>query len=179
MSFGVEPGEVIGLLGPNGAGKTTLMKILTGYLQPDEGSAEIVGIDVVERPREAQEHIGYLPENAPLYGEMAVQEYLQMIAALRRVPVDKQGTLLSRAVMATGLEGYVTRSIGKLSKGYRQRVGIAQAILHEPESADSRRADDRPRPDADRRDPAAHPRAGAALDGAPVDAHPARGRGHL
>ncbi len=133
VSFEVGKGEVIGLLGPNGAGKTTLMKILTGYLQPDAGTALVAGIDVVADPLAAQRRIGYLPENAPLYGEMAVQEYLTMMAALRGVPEDRHRRLISEAVYATGLEDYLTRPIGKLSKGYRQRVGVAQAILHQPE----------------------------------------------
>ena len=133
VSFSVDKGEVIGLLGPNGAGKTTLMKILTGYLQPDEGSASLRGIDVVADPLNVQRRIGYLPENAPLYAEMTVQEYLVMMAELRDIPPERRRSMLSEAVYATGLEEYLTRPIGKLSKGYRQRVGIAQVILHQPE----------------------------------------------
>jgi len=133
VSFSVEKGEVIGLLGPNGAGKTTLMRILTGYLQPDAGEARVGGIDVVEDPLAAQRLIGYLPEDAPVYGDMAVQEYLLMIAALRDVAPGDRTRLLSEAVYATGLEEYLTRPIRELSKGYRQRVGIAQAILHKPD----------------------------------------------
>jgi ABC-2 type transport system ATP-binding protein len=133
ISFSVEKGEVIGLLGPNGAGKTTLMKVLTGYLQPDHGTAVLRGVDVVDDPIGVQRRIGYLPENAPLYHEMTVQDYLVMMAELREIPLDKQRSMLSDAIYATGLEDYLTRPIGKLSKGYRQRVGIAQAILHRPE----------------------------------------------
>jgi len=133
VSFSVEKGEVIGLLGPNGAGKTTLMKILTGYLEPDEGSATLRGIDVVADPIQVQQRIGYLPESAPLYAEMTVQEYLLMMAELRDIPPDRRRSMLSDAIHATGLEEYLLRQIGKLSKGYRQRVGIAQAILHRPE----------------------------------------------
>jgi ABC-2 type transport system ATP-binding protein len=133
VSFSVEKGEVIGLLGPNGAGKTTLMKILTGYLEPDEGEARVHGTDVVEDPIGVQRHIGYLPENAPVYGEMAVQEYLSMMASLRDVPPAQQRRRISDAVHATGLGEYLTRPIANLSKGYRQRVGIAQAILHRPD----------------------------------------------
>jgi ABC-2 type transport system ATP-binding protein len=132
VSFTIEEGEVIGLLGPNGAGKTTLMKVLTGYLQPDEGSAQVRGVDVVDDPLGVQAKIGYLPENAPLYGEMTVQEYLQMMAAMRGIEPADQRRLLSDAIHATGLADYLVRPIGKLSKGYRQRVGIAQAILHRP-----------------------------------------------
>jgi len=133
VSFSVAKGEVIGLLGPNGAGKSTLMRILTGYLQPDTGKAHVNGIDVVEQPLDAQRLIGYLPEDAPVYADMAVQEYLLMIAALRDIAPAAQRRLISKAVYAAGLEGYLTRPIRELSKGYRQRVGIAQAILHEPE----------------------------------------------
>ncbi len=133
VSFSIGQGEVIGLLGPNGAGKTTLMKILTGYLQPTEGTAIVAGHDVVAEPLEVQQRIGYLPESAPLYREMAVQEYLMMMADLRLVSVDKQRRYLSEAIYATGLENFLRKPIGTLSKGYRQRVGIAQAILHKPD----------------------------------------------
>jgi ABC-2 type transport system ATP-binding protein len=133
VSFTVGKGEVIGLLGPNGAGKTTLMKILTGYLQPSAGEARVAGFDVVAEPLEVQRRIGYLPESAPLYREMTVQEYLMMIAELRSVPPARRRRYLSEAIYATGLEEHLRRSIGALSKGFRQRVGIAQAILHKPE----------------------------------------------
>ncbi len=133
VSFTVEPGEIIGLLGPNGAGKTTLMKILTGYLQPDEGDASVCGIDVLANRIDLQSNIGYLPEHAPLYGDMSVQEYLVTMATLRRVAPEDLRPRISEAVYATGLEPYLTRPIATLSKGYRQRVGIAQAIVHKPE----------------------------------------------
>ncbi len=132
VSFHIDAGEIIGLLGPNGAGKTTMMKILTGYLQPTRGTATVDGLDVVSEPREVQKRIGYLPENAPLYPELSVQAYLHMIADLRQIPRDEQPLRLSRAIRATSLENHLTRPIGQLSKGYRQRVGLAQAILHEP-----------------------------------------------
>jgi ABC-2 type transport system ATP-binding protein len=128
----VEAGEIVGLLGPNGAGKTTLMKILTGYLQPDEGRATIDDLDVLTEPLEIQKRIGYLPENAPLYPELSVQAYLSMIADLRQIPKHDQPAYLLEAIRATGLEDHVTRPIGQLSKGYRQRVGLAQAIVHQP-----------------------------------------------
>ena len=133
ISFSVEKGEVIGLLGPNGAGKTTTMKILAGYLQPTEGGARVAGHDVVEDPRAVQAVLGYLPENAPLYEDMAVQEYLQMMAELRGVPSDQFRTLVSDAVYSTGLKDRLTTPISDLSKGFRQRVGIASAILHQPQ----------------------------------------------
>src|SRR5688572_1092508 len=133
VSFEVGAGEVIGLLGPNGAGKTTLMKILTGYLEPDVGDVRIHGIDVVEDPLSAQRRIGYLPESAPLYSEMLVQEYLEMMAAMRGVPYGDRRDRVVEAIRATGLEDRAEKSIGPLSKGYRQRVGIAQAIIHQPD----------------------------------------------
>jgi gliding motility-associated transport system ATP-binding protein len=133
VSFGIAKGEVIGLLGPNGAGKTTLMKILTGYLEPDEGEVKVHDIDVVERPLEAQARIGYLPESAPLYGEMLVQEYLDMMAAMRGVPAEQREDRVVDAIKATGLEDRVVQPIRTLSKGFRQRVGIAQAIIHNPD----------------------------------------------
>lgn len=132
VSFHVDAGEVIGLLGPNGAGKTTLMKILTGYLQPDEGEVWIDGIDVVAEPLAVQSCIGYLPETAPLYPELTVQAYLRLMADLRQIPAEDQPAYLTEAILAAGLQDYLTRPIGELSKGYRQRVGIAQAILHKP-----------------------------------------------
>ncbi len=132
VSFQVDEGEIVGLLGPNGAGKTTIIKILTGYLHPDEGTVLIGGMDVLTHTRDVQAIIGYLPENAPLYPELSVQGYLRMMAELRQIPPDEQLECIAEAVQATGLEDQLTRPIGQLSKGYRQRVGLAQAILHRP-----------------------------------------------
>jgi ABC-2 type transport system ATP-binding protein len=132
VSLSIGSGEIVGLLGPNGAGKTTLLKILTGYLQPDEGSVRVEGVDVVAEPRTAQARIGYLPENAPVYPELSVQGYLNMIAELRSIPPAARRTRLSQAIYATGLQERLTQPIGQLSKGFRQRVGLAQAILHRP-----------------------------------------------
>jgi ABC-2 type transport system ATP-binding protein len=132
ISFHIAPGEIVGLLGPNGAGKTTTIKILTGYLQPDEGAVKVNGMDVLEHTREVQAEIGYLPESAPLYHELSVQKYLKMMADLRRVPEEEQPERLTEAVVSTGLANHLTRPIGELSKGFRQRVGLAQAILHRP-----------------------------------------------
>jgi ABC-2 type transport system ATP-binding protein len=132
VSFSIQKGEIVGLLGPNGAGKTTLIKILTGYLQPDSGVVEIDGLDVLKNHQAVQPIIGYLPENAPLYPELSVQFYLKMIAELREIPADQQLAHISEAVYAVGLGDYLNRSIAHLSKGYRQRVGLAQAILHRP-----------------------------------------------
>ena len=132
VSFSIKSGEIVGLLGPNGAGKTTFIKILTGYLQPDSGDVTVGDLDVQEHTREVQAQIGYLPETAPLYPELSVQDYLLMMADLRLIPEEEILPRISEAVYATGLEEHLTRPIGQLSKGFRQRVGLAQAILHRP-----------------------------------------------
>ncbi len=132
ISFQVSPGEVVGLLGPNGAGKSTTIKTLTGYLQPDSGSVKVDGVDVLTHTRDVQARIGYLPENPPVYPELSVQSYLLMVADLREIPRSEQQERLSEAIYATGLANQLTRPIGTLSKGYKQRVGLAQAILHQP-----------------------------------------------
>ena len=132
ISFQVADDEIVGLLGPNGAGKTTIIKILTGYLQPDEGDVSIDNLDVLTQPIQVQSRIGYLPENAPLYPELSVQSYLKMIADLRQIPDAEQVERITDAVFDTSLEDYLNRPISKLSKGLRQRVGLAQAILHRP-----------------------------------------------
>jgi ABC-2 type transport system ATP-binding protein len=132
VTFRINPGEIVGLLGPNGAGKTTIIKTITGYLQPGGGSVHIDGLDVLTHRREIQARIGYLPENAPLYPELSVQAYLRMMADLRQIPPDEQIDRISEAVYATSLADHLTRPIGELSKGYRQRVGLAQAIIHRP-----------------------------------------------
>lgn len=132
VSFHIASGQIVGLLGPNGAGKTTMIKILTGYLQPDSGLVKVDGLDVLTHTREVQARIGYLPENAPLYPELSVQSYLRMMADIRQIPPEEQLDRLSEAVYAISLDDQLTRPIGQLSKGYRQRVGLAQAILHRP-----------------------------------------------
>ena len=132
VSLEIHQGEIVGLLGPNGAGKTTLMKILTGYLQPDAGVVTIDGLDVLTDTRAIQARIGYLPENAPLYPELSVQAYLKLMADLREIPEGEQPLRLSEAIYATALQERLTQPIGTLSKGFRQRVGLAQAILHKP-----------------------------------------------
>ncbi|SFW17629.1 ABC transporter ATP-binding protein [Nitrosovibrio sp. Nv17] len=133
VSLVLAQGEVLGLLGPNGAGKTTLMRMLTGNLAPGSGSVEICGIDLRDRPLEAKAHLGYLPDVPPLYPELAVGEYLRFAAGLRRVPAAAIPAALDRVMRKCGLEGTGRRLIGALSQGYRQRLGIAQAILHEPD----------------------------------------------
>ncbi len=132
VSFDIAPGQIVGLLGPNGAGKTTIIKILTGYLQPDAGTVIVDGLDVLTHTREVQARLGYLPENAPLYPELSVQAYLKMMADLRQIPEAEQRARLSEAIFSTGLADQLTRPIGQLSKGFRQRVGLAQALLHKP-----------------------------------------------
>jgi ABC-2 type transport system ATP-binding protein len=132
IDFEVGAGEIVGMLGPNGAGKTTTIKILTGYLHPDGGSVEVDGLDVVTQTQAVQERIGYLPENTPLYPNLSVQAYLKLMADMRGIPEDQQPPLLSEAITATGLVDHRARQISHLSKGLRQRVGLAQAILHQP-----------------------------------------------
>ncbi len=132
INLEIGQGEIVGLLGPNGAGKTTLIKILTGFLQPDQGQVFIDAVDVVQSPHLAQEKIGYLPENAPLYPELSVYEYLQMMADLRHIPQIEQEEAIRDAISAVKLVDDYLRPIKQLSKGMRQRVGLAQAILHKP-----------------------------------------------
>lgn len=133
VSFDIQPGEIVGLLGPNGAGKSTAIKIITGFLHPDAGFVEIDGLSVLRDLRAVQAKIGYLSENTPLYPELSVQAYLGMIADLRAIPASEFTSLLSDAIYGTGLQAYLTRSIASLSKGLRQRLGLAQAILHKPQ----------------------------------------------
>lgn len=129
ISFKAEKGEIVGFLGPNGAGKSTTMKILTGFIKPDEGVVSVNGIDVVKNPIEAQKSIGYLPEHNPLYLDMYVREYLQFQASIYKVSKNKIGEVIEKV----GLGSEAHKKIEQLSKGYRQRVGLAAAILHDPE----------------------------------------------
>jgi ABC-2 type transport system ATP-binding protein len=132
VSFKVEAGEVLGFLGPNGAGKTTTMRILTGFLPATDGTAVIDGHDIFEEPLAARRAIGYLPESPPLYPEMDVRGYLTYVAKLKDVKRGARRAAVERAMERCGLTDVHRRVIGALSKGYRQRVGIAQAIVHEP-----------------------------------------------
>ena len=132
VSFSVAAGEVVGFLGPNGAGKTTTMRILTGFLPASDGTALIDGHDIFHEAIAARRAIGYLPETPPLYPEMDVQGYLTFVAKLKDVPRAKRKAAVERAMERCGLADVRRRVIGALSKGYRQRVGIAQAIVHEP-----------------------------------------------
>lgn len=132
INFSVPIGQVVGFLGPNGAGKSTTMKILTGYLPYSGGHVKIGGIEVADDPDTTRKMIGYLPENNPQYEDMMVLEYLKFIADIRKIPSEEQDNKISRAVERCGLKHMLGKDIGQLSKGYRQRVGLAQAILHEP-----------------------------------------------
>ena len=132
ISFEIKKGEVVGFLGPNGAGKTTTMQMLTGYLMPTSGTALIDDIDVVAEPVEIKRRIGYLPENTPLYEDLTVYEFLSFIAGVRGLNGSATRTIKKTAEIC-GITGVINQSIGTLSKGYRQRVGLAQAILHDPQ----------------------------------------------
>ncbi len=132
VTFTVERGEVLGFLGPNGAGKTTTMRMITGYLVPTSGTVEVDGYDVVESPLEARTRIGYLPENPPLYGEMTVYDYLDFVADIRGVPRAVKSRRIDEAMEWCGIGNVRGRLIGHLSKGFKQRIGIAQALVHEP-----------------------------------------------
>ncbi len=126
-------GEVLGFLGPNGAGKTTSMQMLTGNLAPTTGAVSVCGIDLLEAPVAAKAHIGYLPETPPLYRDLKVGEYLDLVARLHRVPKARRRAAVDKAQARCGLSDVSRKLIGALSKGYQQRVGIAQAIVHEPD----------------------------------------------
>jgi ABC-2 type transport system ATP-binding protein len=132
VSFSVGDQQVLGFLGPNGAGKTTVMKILTGYHFPSGGTAFVDGIPVDEQPLEVKKRIGYLPESVPLYGDMTVDEYLAFAAEARFIPKEQRKAAIDSSLEACALTGYRGRKIETLSKGYRQRAGLAQAILHDP-----------------------------------------------
>ncbi len=133
ISFEVKTGEVLGFLGPNGAGKTTTMKIITGFMAPSDGDAKINGISILENPEEVKKSIGYLPESNPLYHDMPVLEYLEFVAQLQNIPKAKIQDRIVEMVKVCGLNIEKHKKISELSKGYRQRVGLAQALIHDPE----------------------------------------------
>lgn len=133
VSFSVPKGEVLGLLGPNGAGKTTTMRILTCYMPADEGTATVAGYDVHSHSLEVRRRIGYLPENAPLYKEMYALAYLDFLARVRGIPQSQRKARIDHVVETCGLDGVLHKRIGEMSKGYQQRVGLAQTLIHEPE----------------------------------------------
>jgi ABC-2 type transport system ATP-binding protein len=132
VTFEVRPGEVLGFLGPNGAGKTTTMRMLAGFVTPTAGKASICGHDVVAEPLAAKEQLGYLPEGAPSYGEMRVRRFLEFIADLRRLDASRRRTRLDYVIERLQLGSVLEQSIETLSKGFRRRVGLAQAIIHDP-----------------------------------------------
>lgn len=132
VSFSIDVGEVVGFLGPNGAGKTTTMRMISGYLEPDEGVAKIFNIDVAQDRARAQERVGYLPEGAPLYGEMTPLAFLNFVAAARGMRPERARNAVRRAAQDAHLGDTIDRPIETLSKGYRRRVGLAAALLHEP-----------------------------------------------
>lgn len=132
VHLNVQRGEVVGLLGPNGAGKTTTMRLVTGFLKPNTGTIIVNGVSVVENPTEARKYIGYLPENAPSYHDMEVTEFLQYVLCLRKIPATQHPKALKEAIELCALQQVVGRPIGELSKGFKQRVGLAQALIHRP-----------------------------------------------
>ena len=131
ISFEVHRGDVLGFLGPNGAGKTTAMKIITGFLEPDAGRVEVAGFAVADHPLEARRRLGYLPENAPAYGEMTADGFLRFVAEARAVA--QPAAAIDRVIDATGLRRVRHQTVDTLSKGYKRRVGLAQAMIHDPE----------------------------------------------
>jgi ABC-2 type transport system ATP-binding protein len=133
LSFTLKAGEVLGFLGPNGAGKSTTMQVISGNLAPSEGEVSIAGYDILEAPKAAKRHLGYLPEHPPVYRDASVDEYLRYCARLHRIPRGQVSASVDRVKQLCGLEDVGRRLIGNLSKGYQQRVGIAQAIVHDPQ----------------------------------------------
>ncbi len=132
-SFTIERGEIVGFLGPNGAGKSTTMNILSGYLSSTEGTVTVDGMNILEHPMEAKKKIGYLPENPPLYPEMTVREYLRFAGEIKKVPSEELPTRMERVMQTVGIQDVAGRLIRNLSKGYKQRVGLAQAMIGDPE----------------------------------------------
>lgn len=133
LSFKVEKGKIWGLLGPNAAGKTTTMRILTGYLPATDGKATVADYDVFEQPNEVKKITGYLPENVPLYPEMTVSSYLNFASEIKQIPTSKRKEAVNRTIEISGLESVRKRLIKNISRGFKQRVGLAQALIHEPQ----------------------------------------------
>ena len=132
VSLSIGEGEIVGLLGPNGAGKSTMMKILTCFIPPTEGSAEICGYDIFEHQMEIKRSVGYLSEQNPLYYDMYVREFLLLVAGIHKIERKLRKTRVEEVIALTGLEKEANKKIGTLSKGYKQRVGLAQALIHDP-----------------------------------------------
>ncbi len=133
VTFRVNKGEILGFLGPNGAGKTTTMRVLTGYMPATDGRAAVAGYDVFDHPLEAKQRTGYLPETPPLYPDMTVREYLHFVGKIKGVPPKDRSARVEQVMARTWVTDMANRACGKLSKGYRQRVGLAQALIHNPE----------------------------------------------
>ena len=133
ISFRVEKGEIVAFLGPNGAGKTTTMRVITGFLPATEGTVNVSGFDIFDKPMEVKKRIGYLPEHPPVYNDMTVKEYLRFVAKIKGVGRGERAGAMDRVMKRCGLKGREGTMIGKLSKGYKQRIGLAQAMIHDPE----------------------------------------------
>jgi ABC-2 type transport system ATP-binding protein len=133
LSFSVKKGQIWGLLGPNAAGKTTTMRILTGYLSATDGKATVAGYDVFEQPNKVKRIMGYLPENVPLYPEMTVQSFLHFVAEIKQIPASTRKEAVEKSISLSTLEPVRGRLIKNISRGFKQRVGIAQALIHDPQ----------------------------------------------
>jgi ABC-2 type transport system ATP-binding protein len=133
ISFRVEKGEIVAFLGPNGAGKTTTMRVITGFLPATEGTVSVSGFDVFEESMQVKKRIGYLPEHPPVYNDMTVGEYLKFVAKIKGVARGDRSGAMERVMRRCGLKGTERKLIGKMSKGYKQRVGLAQAMIHNPD----------------------------------------------
>ena len=176
VSFRVERGEILGFLGPNGAGKTTTMRILTGYMPATEGKAIVAGFDVFDQPIEAKRRTGYLPETPPLYPDMSVIEYLEFVAKIKGVPIGERRQRIRDVMERTRIADMADRLCGKLSKGYKQRVGLAQALIHNPDVLILDEPTAGLDPEADHRNARAHQGARRRSHDHPQHAHPARSR---
>jgi ABC-2 type transport system ATP-binding protein len=132
ITFTADRGQILGFLGPNGAGKTTTMRIITGFMPPSSGTVKVAGYDILENSHEVRKRIGYLPENPPVYGDMTVVSYLRFVGRIRGIPRAELEDSVDRVLHTCSLENVTARSIGHLSKGFRQRVGLAQALIHNP-----------------------------------------------
>jgi len=132
VSFTAEKGQILGFLGPNGAGKTTTMRIITGFMPATAGTVKVAGFDIFEDSYEVRKRIGYLPENPPLYADMTTESYLRFVGRIKGVPKAELGDAVDRVLQRCGLTEVTTRLLGHLSKGFRQRVGLAQALIHDP-----------------------------------------------
>ena len=157
VSFGVPAGEVLGFLGPNGAGKSTTMKMVAGFLAPSSGTAVVCGHDILARPLLAKRQIGYLPEGAPAYPDMTAAEFLDFVAHIRGYRGAEARKRVAHIAELINIREVLHQPIETLSKGYRRRVGVAQALLHDPAGGDPRRADRRARPEPEARDARHHP----------------------